>query len=171
MTALSAGWMFRGPVANTLDVRSRGCACRTTNPSFPSQANPTRLVEQRRASVKAKLDDARATRSGVRSAGSVDHPGHAELVGEGAIVGRPEGGGERHGDLAAFGQAIEPAAGGFDIVSVQADIEAVLRLVDIGGQSVSMSAPISAWSPISSQQCISQSLYWGPTGMSGGPSP
>jgi len=40
-----------------------------------------------------------------------------------------------------------------------------------GAQASSMSAPISAWSPTSSQQCISQSLYFGSARISGGPSP
>ena len=46
-----------------------------------------------------------------------------------------------------------------------------LGLSIFGAQSLSMSAPMIDWSPTSIQQCISQSLYCGPTGMSGGASP
>src|SRR5690606_3058413 len=41
-----------------------------------------------------------------------------------------------------------------------------LGLSMLGAHCASMSAPISDWSPTSSQQCISQSLYFASTGIS-----
>src|SRR4029079_6938436 len=62
----------------------------------------------------ASLENAIGTRSAlrrfpVRRWNNVDHPGDAELVGQRAEAGRPEGFGERHACFAAFGELIEPA--------------------------------------------------------------
>jgi len=53
---------------------------------------------------------------------------------------------------------------------VQHDVEAVLGFVDVGRELGRQSAPIKAWSPNSSQACISQSWYLGSTGASPGAS-